>query len=203
MILFVSTLYPIPGFRMNIILIGYRASGKTSAGRELARLLGRPFFDTDRMIFGKTGRTIHEIVEKSGWQAFREVEKTVISELSGLDEAVIATGGGAVMDPDNVSILSERGGFVWLQADARVLALRMSNDLNGAGQRPSLTGAGTLEEIEKVLAKRLPVYRAVADVVIDTAGKGPVEIASEIAARLEGDPMDEERKRKRRRSHVR
>ena len=188
---------------MNIILIGYRASGKTSAGRELARLLGRPFFDTDRMIFGKTGRTIREIVEKSGWQAFREVEKTVISELSGLDEAVIATGGGAVMDPDNVSMLSEGGRFVWLQADARVLALRMSRDRSGALQRPSLTGAGTLMEVEEVLAKRLPVYRAVADIVIDTAGKGPVEIASEIAGRLEGDPMDEERKRKRRRSHVR
>ena len=188
---------------MNIILIGYRASGKTSAGRELAGLLGRPFFDTDRMIFAKTGRTVREIVEAGGWQAFREVEKTVISELSGLDEVVIAAGGGAVMDPDNVSMLRAGGRFVWLRADARILALRMSKDLNGALQRPSLTGAGTLAEIEKVLAKRLPVYRAVADVVIDTAGKDPVEIASEIAGRLGGDPMDEERKRKRRRAHVR
>ena len=188
---------------MNIILIGYRASGKTSAGRELARLLGRPFFDTDRMIFAKTGRTVREIVEAGGWQAFREVEKTVISELSGLDGAVIAAGGGAVMDPDNVSMLREGGRFVWLQADARILAFRMSRDRNGATQRPSLTGAGTLMEVEKVLAKRLPVYRAVADVVVDTAGKVPAEIASEIAVRLEGDPVDEARKRKRRRSHVR
>lgn len=188
---------------MNIILIGYRASGKTSAGRELARLLDRPFFDTDRMIFAKTGRTIGEIVEGSGWQAFREVEKTVISELSGLDEVVIATGGGAVMDPDNVYMLSAGGRFVWLKADARILALRMSRDRSGALQRPSLTGAGMLAEIEEVLVKRIPVYRAVADVVIDTAGKDPVEIASEIAGRLGGDPMDEEWKRKRRRAHVR
>ena len=188
---------------MNIILIGYRASGKTSAGRELAKRLGRPFFDTDRMIFAKTGRTVREIVQSGGWQAFREVEKTVIAELSGLDEAVIAAGGGAVIDPDNVSMLREGGRFVWLQADARILALRMSKDRNGAVQRPSLTGAGTLAEIEKVLAKRLPVYRDVADVIVDTAGKGPAEIATEIAGRLEDDPMDEERKRKRRRSHVR
>ena len=188
---------------MNIILIGYRASGKTAAGRELARILGRPFFDTDRMIFARTGRTVREIVEAGGWQAFREVEKTVISELSGLDEVVIAAGGGAVMDPDNVSMLRAGGRFVWLQADARILALRMRNEKNGAGQRPSLTGAGILEEIEGVLAKRLPVYRAVADVAIDTAGKGPVEIASEIAGRLGVDPMEEERKRKRRRAHVR
>ena len=188
---------------MNIILIGYRASGKTSAGRELARILGRPFFDTDRMIFARTGRTVREIVEASGWQAFREVEKTVISELSGLDEVVISAGGGAVMDPDNVSMLRAGGRFVWLQADARILALRMSRDRSGALQRPSLTGAGTLAEIAEVLAKRLPVYRAVADVVVDTAGKDPAGIAAEIAGRLEEDLMDAEKKRKRRRPHVR
>jgi shikimate kinase len=188
---------------MNIILIGYRASGKTTVGRELARRLGRSFFDTDRMIFAKTGRTIPEIVETSGWQAFRDVEKTVIAELSGLDEVVIAVGGGAVMDPDNVAMLWERGLFVWLRADARVLALRMGKEKNGTVQRPSLTGAGTLAEIEEVLAKRLPVYGSVADVIVDTAGKDLAWIAAEIAGRLEEDPIDEERKLKRRRPHVR
>jgi shikimate kinase len=188
---------------MNIILIGYRASGKTSAGRELARLLGRPFFDTDRMIFGKTGRSIREIVEESGWRAFREVEKTVVSELSGLDGAVIAAGGGAVMDPDNVSMLRERGRFVWLQADARILAFRMSGDRDGAAQRPSLTGAGALMEVEQVLAKRLPVYRSVADVVIDTAGKRPAEIAAEIAGKLGKVKMDGAKKKSGRRAYAR
>ncbi|HEX7540434.1 MAG TPA: shikimate kinase [Syntrophales bacterium] len=187
---------------MNIILIGYRASGKTSAGRELAKLLGRPFFDTDRMIFAKTGRTIREIVEAGGWQAFREVEKTVISELSGLDEAVIALGGGAVMDRDNVTMLGKRGRYVWLQADARIIALRMGKEKDGTVHRPSLTGAGTLSEIEEVLAKRLPVYRAVADIVVDTAGKDLAGIAAEIAGRLEDDLTDAEKKRKRRRPHV-
>jgi shikimate kinase len=188
---------------MNIILIGYRASGKTSAGRELARILGRPFFDSDRMIFEKTGRTIPEIVEASGWQAFREVEKTVIAELSGLDEVVIALGGGAVMDPENVAMLAERGRFVWLQADARVLALRMEKEQNGLVQRPSLTGAGTLAEIEEVLAKRLPVYGTVAHVMIGTAGKDPARIAAEIVGRMEEDRMDKKRRLKRRRAHVR
>jgi len=188
---------------MNIILIGYRASGKTSAGRELARLLGRPFFDTDRMIFGKTGRSIREIVEESGWRAFREAEKTVISELSRLDGVVIAAGGGAVMDPDNVAMLREGGRFVWLQADARILALRMSRDRNGAAQRPSLTGAGSLAEVEEVLAERLPVYRAVADVVIDTAGKRPDEIAAEIAGKLGVGQMAGSTKKSGRRAHVR
>jgi shikimate kinase len=187
---------------MNIILIGYRASGKTSVGRELARLLDRPFFDSDRMIFAKTGRTIREIVEKSGWYAFREVEKTVIAELSGLDEVVIALGGGAVMDPDNVAVLGERGRFVWLRADARLLAHRMGKEKDGATQRPSLTGTGTLAEIKEVLAKRLPVYGAIADVIVDTAGKDLACIAAEIAEHLEENLMNEEKKRKRRWSHV-
>jgi shikimate kinase len=188
---------------MNIVLIGYRASGKTSAGRELAKVLGRPFFDSDRMIFAKTGRTIPEIVEASGWKAFREVEKTVIAELSGLDEIVIALGGGAVMDTENVAMLRERGRFVWLQADARLLALRMGKEQNGEARRPSLTGAGTLAEIEEVLAKRLPVYGTVADVIVDTAGKDPAGIAAEIASRLKEGRMDEGKRRKRRQNHVR
>ena len=79
----------------------------------------------------------------------------------------------------------------------------MSKDRNGALQRPSLTGAGTLAEIAEVLAKRLPVYGAVADVVVDTAGKDPAGIAAEIAGRLEDDLMGAENKRKRRRPHVR
>jgi shikimate kinase len=188
---------------MNIILIGYRASGKTSAGRELAKLLGRPFFDTDRMIFAKTGRTIPEIVEASGWHAFREVEKTVIAELSSLDDVVIALGGGAVMDPENVAMLGERGWFVWLQADARVLALRMGKEQNGAVRRPSLTGNGTLAEIEEVLAKRLPVYGTVANMIVDAAGKDLEGIAAEIARRLEEDRMDKEKRLERRQTHVR
>lgn len=188
---------------MNIILIGYRGSGKTSAGRELAKLLDRPFFDTDRMVFAKTGRTIREIVEASGWQAFREAEKAVIAELSGFDRVVVALGGGAVMDPDNVSMLRAGGRFVWLQADARILALRMGREQNGAAQRPSLTGAGVLAEIEEVLKVRLPVYRAVADAIVDTAGKDIAGIAAEIASRLGNDPAERIKNAKRRQSHVR
>ena len=188
---------------MNIVLIGYRASGKTSAGRELARLLERPFFDSDRMIFAKTARTVREIVEAGGWQAFREVEKTVIAELASLDDAVIALGGGAVMDPDNVAMLEEKSRFVWLKADARLLAVRMSADRDGAAQRPALTGGGTFAEIEEVLAARTPVYRDVADFIVDTAGKEPARIAQEIAELLAEDLVDEKPRRKRRRSHAR
>ena len=80
---------------MNIILIGYRGSGKTSVGRELAKLLNRPLFDSDRMVFAKTGRTVREIVEAGGWPAFREAEKSVIGELAALDQAVVHDAGRA------------------------------------------------------------------------------------------------------------
>ena len=188
---------------MNIILIGYRGSGKTTVGRELAKLLERPFFDSDRMVFAKTGRTVSEIVEAGGWPAFREAEKAVIADLSALDQAVISLGGGAIMDPDNVAALEERGKFVWLKADARTLARRMQSEKNGGGQRPSLTGAGTLEEVERVLAERLPVYRALADLAVDTAGKYPAGIAVEIAAAVSDDPAPRRVKTDRRRPHVR
>lgn len=187
---------------MNIILIGYRGSGKTSVGRELAKLLNRPLFDSDRMVFAKTGRTVHEIVEAGGWPAFREAEKSVIGELAALDQAVISLGGGAVLDADNVAALEERGTFVWLTADARTLAARLENERNESGQRPSLTGAGVLDEIDRVLAERLPVYEAVADLAVDTAGKSPAGIAAEIVAAL---PEGRERRarKKGRKPHVR
>ncbi len=188
---------------MNLILIGYRGSGKTSVGRELAKLLERPFFDSDRMVFAKTGRTVREIVEAGGWPAFREAEKAVIAELSALDHAVISLGGGAVMDTENVATLEERGKFVWLRADARTLALRIRGQQEDGTQRPSLTGAGTLEEIERVLAERLPVYRALADLAVDTAGKTPAGIAAEIAAAVSEDPAPRRERQGRRQPHVR
>lgn len=187
---------------MNIILIGYRGSGKTSVGRELARLLERPLFDSDRMVFAKTGKTVREIVEAGGWPAFREAEKAVIAELSALDQAVIALGGGAVMDPENVAALRERGIFVWLRAEPETLARRIRGDENGQAQRPALTGVGTLEEIGQVLAERLPVYRNVADRAVDTAGKHPAGIAAEIAGVLAESPARRREKKDGRRPHV-
>ena len=101
---------------MNFILIGYRASGKTSVGRRLADLLQRPFFDTDALIRQQTGMTVKEIVLAGGWPAFRDAEKTAVAGLAGQEAAVIALGGGAVLDPANVEVLKPRGLFIWLKA---------------------------------------------------------------------------------------
>ena len=106
------------------------------------------------------------------------------------------------MDSENISVLEDRGTFVWLTADARTLAARLENERNESGQRPSLTGAGALDEIDRVLAERLPVYEAVADLAVDTAGKSPAGIAAEIAAALP-EGREHRARKKGRKPHVR
>ena len=107
---------------MNIILTGYRCTGKSSAGRRLSARLGRPLFDTDDLILHRTGKTVEQIVAAGGWPAFRDAERAVIRNLSLLDGGVIATGGGALMDPRNVAYLRGNGLFVWLMADPATIA---------------------------------------------------------------------------------
>ena len=100
---------------MNIVLIGYRGTGKTAVGKALSRQLGWPFHDADIFLEKKMGRTISEMVAKNGWTFFRAREKETIRELSALQQSVIATGGGAVMDKDNVDCLANNGFFVLLE----------------------------------------------------------------------------------------
>jgi len=152
---------------MNIVLVGYRCSGKTTVGKALAEKLGRVFVDTDEVIQQDAGSTIEEMVSKKGWECFREIEKRVIQEVSGMDLLVIATGGGALMDQENVRNLKENGWIVWLKADAHVLHKRMKRDEKRGKTRPSLTGADSLQEIEQVLAGRLPFYEGAGDFTVE------------------------------------
>jgi len=169
---------------MNIILIGYRCSGKTSTGRELAERLGFSFYDTDAMVERQSGLTIPEIVAEQGWDAFRQKERAVIRELSGMDHGVFALGGGAVLDSRNVDNLEENGVFVWLIATAETIATRMGKDEANGNERPSLTKASSIAEIEEVLAEREPLYRNLADLAVDTTGIGPGSVAEAICADL-------------------
>jgi len=166
---------------MNIVLIGYRASGKTDVGKKLSALLGRPFYDTDDLIRERTGKSVRQIVREGGWPAFRTVEKTVIAGLSGLEGAVIALGGGAVTEAENVEILKEKGFFVWLRAEAAAVIERMRGDDANEEMRPPLGNREMAEEVREMLAVRTPLYRAHADLVIDTTGRSAGQVASEIA----------------------
>ena len=154
---------------MNLVLIGYRAAGKTTVGRRLSVSLGRVFVDTDDLIEERQGTQIGEIVRFHGWDYFRAIEKKIVSNVSNHDNLVIAVGGGAVIESENVKALKRNGFIVWLKADAEVLYHRMVNDLSNVTRRPSLTGKGALEEIKEVLALREVVYQEASTAQVDTS----------------------------------
>ncbi len=166
---------------MNIILTGYRCTGKTSVGRLLAEMSGFPFFDTDEIIIRRRKKEISAIVADEGWDLFRREESLVIRELSLQDSAVIATGGGAVLDPLNVKYLKENGFFILLIAGAETIIERMKKDGEG---RPSLSGKAISEEVPEMLAERESVYRQNADRIVDTENLTETEVASFIYSDL-------------------
>ena len=168
---------------MNFILIGYRASGKTSVGKKLSGLLGLPFYDTDALIQQQTGKTVREMVLEGGWPAFRQAERAAIAGLAGQEESVIALGGGAVMDPANVEALKPRGFFIWLQAGKETIQERLMGDRANAEQRPPLSISGNRDE-EEILRGRIPLYEATCDLVVDTTGRSIEAVAEEIMAGL-------------------
>ncbi len=167
---------------MNIVLIGYRGTGKSSVGQLLAERSGRTLMSTDAEVVRRAGRSIPEIVTQHGWDRFRDLESEVCRELAGKDQLIIDTGGGAILRQDNVDHLKAKGIVFWLTAEVSTISRRIGGDT----QRPSLTGAKSfIEEIEEVLRERTPTYRAAADHVIATDGKTVVEIADAIQALLQ------------------
>jgi shikimate kinase len=154
---------------MNLVLIGHRAAGKTTVGKRLSGSLRKAFLDTDDLIEECQGSPIAEIVRLHGWDYFRSVEKRVISEISCRDGLIIAAGGGAILQPENVRALKRNGFIIWLTADVQVLLQRMAKDGHTTERRPSLTGKGTLEELEEVIAYRKPFYEKASEVRVDTS----------------------------------
>ncbi|MCD4717992.1 MAG: shikimate kinase [Desulfobacterales bacterium] len=165
---------------MNIVLIGYRCSGKTEVGKILAKELGRDFLDTDALIEKDTGHSVEKIVSGKGWDHFREIEKRLVAEVSRNDHLVVATGGGFVMDEENVQNLKKNGWVVWLSAGGDVLKHRMDKDRESGRPRPSLTGDNPLEEIKEVLSIRKPLYERAGDFVVDTGTLSIGEVAATI-----------------------
>jgi shikimate kinase len=154
---------------MNIVLIGYRGSGKSEVGRRLASRLQMNFVDTDDLIQNRHGMTISRMVETHGWGHFRALEKEMISAIADRDQQVIAAGGGMILDPDNVAALRKGGLILWLKADRDTLLERMATDPRTPFQRPSLTGGEAREELEEVLTFRNPFYEEAAEAGLDTS----------------------------------
>jgi len=162
---------------VNIVLIGYRCSGKSAVGKILARELGRDLVDTDVLIEQYARSSIENIVSRDGWTRFREIEKRVIEEISKKDKLVIAAGGGVVLDEANVRNLTVNEWLVWLDGSAEALKERMDREQRAGKIRPSLTGADPLEEIEQVVEERAPLYRQAGDLTADTSALTAGEVA--------------------------
>ena len=171
----------------NLFLIGYRCSGKTSAGKTLAANLGWIFVDSDRLIAAEIGCSIADFIAANGWAAFRERERNVIARLSRIDRQVVAAGGGAVIATENVVRMRSSGKVIWLQASPDAIRKRMQNDNGTTANRPSLTGQGSLEEITAVLEERNPLYAGAAHHLIDTDDLDTDEVVEKIIEIIESD----------------
>lgn len=164
---------------MNIVLIGYRGTGKTTIGKVLAERLGMRYVGLDAQIVARAGRSIPQIVQEGGWDRFREIEAEVVRTVSALDGCVLDTGGGVILRDENVSNLRRNGLVVLLEAAVEDIVERMGSDT----QRPSLTGRKSfVEEVEEVLAERRPRYEAAAEHVIDTSALTEEQVVEQIAA---------------------
>ncbi len=168
-----------------ILLIGYRATGKTAVGKELSRMLGCPFRDLDKLIEQTEGKDISTIVEEKGWDGFRAIEKKLLGEMAESDKKfVLACGGGAVLHMEQMEIFSKRAAIVWLKAPVETMLKRLLSDRNTPKLRPTLTGKEPREEIEDVYNERRPLYEEFAHITVDTEDKSPFQIAQEICEAL-------------------
>jgi len=150
---------------MNVVLIGYRGTGKSTVGRLLASRLGRLLVSTDAEIIKRARRMVPEIIAQEGWEYFRDLESDICRELADRDQLVIDTGGGAIIRTQNIEALKKNGTVFWLTASVETIVKRIGSD----NQRPSLTGTKSfVDEIQEVLQERMPIYQAAADHVIAT-----------------------------------
>lgn len=137
-------------------------------GRLLAETLGWSFADTDGEIVKDCGMTISEMVSGHGWGFFREKERIIVKRLSQRDAYVIATGGGAVIDYENVKHMKQNGVIIWLKASPETIKTRILQDKNTESLRPSLTAKGFYREIEEIVKSRNPLYESAMDFEIET-----------------------------------
>lgn len=172
---------------MNIFLIGYRGSGKTTVAEVLAQLLGWKWLDADAELERKQGKTIKQIFADEGEAAFRDYEAAILAEIADGNRQIVALGGGVVLREMSRKLLRERGQVVWLKAPAEVLFERILADKTTAERRPNLTAQGGIDEIRTLLALREPLYAAVADLQAE-ADRPPAEIADAIIAKLHLNP---------------
>lgn len=164
----------------NLFLIGLMGAGKTSVGRALAKRLHKAFYDTDREIERATGVRIPVIFEIEGEAGFRAREAKLLAELVQRANVVVATGGGAVLSEQNRRLLTEHGTVIYLRATARDLCQRTRHDKN----RPLLQTGDPLKKLQELFVQRDPLYREIADVIIDTGSQSVGNLTHQLEQRL-------------------
>lgn len=165
----------------NIFLIGLMGSGKTTVGRALARKLHKQFIDSDHEIEARTGASIPLIFEIEGESSFRQRESDVIRELTAREGIVLATGGGAILRPENREYLKTRGTVIYLRASVNSILQRTSHDKN----RPLLQTADPRSRIEQLAREREPYYLELADYIVETGRPNVQSLVQNIIAQLE------------------
>lgn len=166
---------------MNVILVGYRGTGKSTVAALLGRRLGREVVSLDREIVARAGRSIPELVAEHGWEHFRDLEEAVVRNCAAGQGRILDCGGGVVEREANFEILRHAGRVFWLTASVASIVARIGGD----DQRPSLTGAQSfVEEVGAVLARRTPLYRRLCHVEIATDGLAPEAVVEQIARQL-------------------
>jgi shikimate kinase len=162
---------------MNIVLVGYRGTGKSSVAQLLADALGLHVVSLDAELQRQAGQGIPEIVKAVGWPGFRDLEEEVVRTFAALDGQVIDCGGGVVEREANYAQLRAAGPVIWLKACVATVVARIQGD----NQRPSLTGTKSFtDEVEEVLTRRTPLYRRIAHHEIDTDARSVGQVAAEI-----------------------
>lgn len=176
----------------SFFLVGPMGAGKTTIGRQLARLLKRDFYDSDREIEQRTGVDIPYIFEMEGEGGFRAREQAMIDELTQRPDIVLATGGGAILDPSNRQHLADRGTVIYLATSAEQTLARTGRDRN----RPLLQTEDPLRRLQELLAVRDPLYRAIADLIVSTDGRNAREVVRHILQQLKPSPRRPKRGRR-------
>ena len=167
----------IPG---SLFLTGPMGAGKSTIGRQLSKRLDKEFHDSDHEIEARTGVDIPLIFELEGEAGFRKREQAVIEELTRIPDIILATGGGAILDSENRRNLSTRGRVIYLHASVNQQLKRTRRDRN----RPLLQTADPRAKLEELMAIRDPLYREIADVIIETDGKRVRDVVRQIIQQL-------------------
>jgi len=168
----------IPG---SLFLTGPMGAGKSTIGRQLAKRLNKEFHDSDHEIEARTGVDIPLIFELEGETGFRKREQAILEELTRIPGIVLATGGGVILDPENRRHLSSRGQVIYLHASVSQQLKRTRRDHN----RPLLQTADPHAKLAELMTTRDPLYREIADVIIETDGKRVRDVVREIIQQLQ------------------